>query len=209
MDQMTKLSLDWPVSQGGYRLQHNPAGPTIATGHESTSIKQVGEAQRFYDCMKIPGLYRRLAEQEHGEAGALAFVGRFGLLRGSRQSFVEDVVSHINSLRGLIRAKDRGDWEALRSWAATNKGKLKLQAHLDGSPPAMFFHPVTLLDAIYVQFFDDLGGGELQRCANPVCDTDQQWFRRGRGTTHRADAIYCSPTCQKTHAYAKLKERTK
>lgn len=38
----------------------------------------------------------------------------------------------------------------------------------------------------------------VKLCKRPDCG---EWFAYGPGTKHRETAVYCSPKCQKAHAY--------
>jgi hypothetical protein len=213
---MGKLSLPWPVDRDGYRLEAEPAlkgraAKTIAgSGKPRLLIMPAGGKQMFKDVLATDALYRRLADCSANKQGALKFVSEFGVLGRSRFEAVDSVVSLIKNVRALLRFKEKKDWEALEDWAMDNSKAFRfcLEFHA-GDPPQFFFKPVSLKDAIYAQFFQDVATGtESKLCKRPGCGT---WFYYGAGVgTHRSTAEYCSPKCQKAHAYAnKTQERVR
>ena len=175
------------------------------------SIVCNGGSVNFYDPMEVPALYERLAGSKPTEAGVLAFVSKFGFLRGSKSESVKSICDEIKVLRGLIAAKESHDWKSLQSWMIGNSKVTRLHPKFeqskDGKPPQLFFAPSTLRDAIYLQFFQDIStSSNLRLCKRPGCG---EWFTFGPGTGRRETAEYCSPKCQKAHAYDKSKSRGK
>jgi hypothetical protein len=207
--------LKWPVDQDGYRLEAEPAlkgraAKTIAgSGKPRLLIVPKGGKQVFKDVLATDALYRRLADCSANKQGALKFVSEFGVLGRSRFAPVADVVHQIKTVRALLRLKEKGNWIALEAWAmdAGETFRFCLEFHA-GDPPQFFFKPVSLKDAIYAQFFQDVATGtESKLCKRPGCGT---WFYYGAGHgTHRSTAEYCSPKCQKAHAYANKTERVR
>ncbi len=50
------------------------------------------------------------------------------------------------------------------------------------------------------------GGKQYKRCLRPGCG---EYFYYGSKTRKRSTALYCTDTCQKAHAYMKVKGQTK
>jgi hypothetical protein len=210
---MPKLSLPWPIDRDGYHIK--PARSAGTTEHANTIIESSEDAETWIvrnggedyegDRLKVDGLYRRLAGCRSTEKGALDFVRRFGFLKGECTESVNFICEKIKVFRHLISLKQSQKWESLRHWMKHESEFIRLNPELlAGDPPEVFFRPSTLLDAIYLQFFEDLSSGaNLRLCKRPGC---REWFKYGPGTLHRNTAQYCSPKCQNAHKYAKRKE---
>jgi hypothetical protein len=203
---MPKLSLPWPVDREGYRIEKVGGGRTIAEPSHTLIVRNGGPLD-FIDVMKIDGLYHRLADCPATAEGALSFVRRYGFLRrGDGDSENHDDITHtIRVVRSLLKIKEAGNWERLHLWVINNPkiGLLRPEL-LAGEPPELFFRPVTLHDAIYLQFLGDLtASANLRKCKRPGCG---EWFNYGPGTQHRNTALYCSPKCQNADKYMKRKE---
>jgi hypothetical protein len=167
-------------------------------------VRNGGEVYKG-DRLTIDGLYHRLADRRSTEKGALDFVRQFGFLKGESSESVEFICEQIKIFRHLISLKQSQKWGGIRYWLSRNSEFIRLNPELlAGDPPEVFFRPSTLLDAIYLQFFEDLSSGaNLRLCKRPGC---REWFKYGPGTLHRNTAQYCSPKCQNAHKYAKRKE---
>jgi hypothetical protein len=160
------------------------------------------------DCFKIDGLYRHLADCPLTIPGVLGFVRKYGLLRARKRESFELICGEIRAMRSLVAAMDRGNWPALNDWARQNEAVVRTSAVLHFEPdrwrPYLFFQPRDLIGAAYLQLLSNASDdAQLRQCALPGCGT---WFVYGPGHKHRETARYCSPTCQKAHAYLKTKE---
>lgn len=194
---MAKLALYWPVDVSGYHIEAPPhVGPSI--------VRNGGRLMTDRDVLQCPALYQRLADCEPTGEGALKFVSKYGFLSGTRIETVEFICQQIAIVRSLLNAKNDDDRKALDDWMANSGQAIRLHAKLQGEKtPQLFFAPRTLIDAVYLQFFQDLSTSpNLRLCARPGCD---EWFTFGPGTEHRNTAQYCSPKCQKAHTYEKTK----
>jgi hypothetical protein len=209
---MARMQLYWPIDPKGYRIEYaepasGGAADTIAgEGAKGPSISIVRNGGRldFQDRFKIDGLYRRLAGQPLTNEGSLDFVSRYGFLRATKREEVSYICHQIEVFRSLIEARDRRDSDGLLHWLNNNSHAIRLNPRISGDPLEFFFQPATLLDALYIQFFEDSeSGAEHRLCARPGCGN---WFKFGPGTDHRQTARYCSPKCQKAHAYTKTKK---
>jgi hypothetical protein len=205
---MPKLSLEWPRGLNGYEVRYGRSSPSYLESDEPGKdpyIARLGEKIETYDCMKIAGLYERLACSPPNEKGALAFVKIHGFLKRKTSEKVRQICDAIREVAPLVRAKHKGDWAKLASWAKEKGDSIRVVPVLiDGSPPQLFYRPASLYDAIFLQFFEDLStGASLKHCKRPGCP---EWFKFGPGTSHRSTAEYCSAKCQNAHKYAKRKE---
>ena len=210
---MPRMHLPWPVARNGYRIApakpaRGPAVGTIIGGFAAATdwIVRNGSEVDHRDCLAIDGLYRRLADHEPNQDGALAFANRYGLLSNREREAVQTFTDNIRIVRSLVAAAEAEDWTAIHRWLGENRKAIRFQPDLKlNGRPQFFFRPARLIDAIYAQFLEDVAGGigTMRLCARPGCGN---WFKFGPGTNHRETARYCSPKCQGAHAYAKRKE---
>jgi hypothetical protein len=168
------------------------------------------------DCFRIEGLYRRFAVADRPETyvprkpareGVLDFVRTYGLLRNSREEQLWFIRDEMKAMRSVIDAADRHDWDALDGWLRKDETRraIGVSATFYNAPgqerPDVFFKPRDLISAMYLQLLQDVTDGtELRKCARPGC---LEWFTFGAGTGRRKTKLYCGPSCQKAHAYAK------
>lgn len=202
---MPKFELDWPLDRAGYELKPAVKSKKITAMRVPAMIVRKGGELEYRERMQIPGLYNQLADCSLNEKGALDFVSRFGFLSDKRQESVDFICSQIEVVRSLRKAKKARKWERLHLWMIDNRKAIRLNPDLlAGDPPELFFRPSTLLDAIYVQFFEDLTTkANLKLCERPGC---RNWFKYGTGTGRRSTSQYCSPKCQNAAKYARMKE---
>ena len=179
-------------------------------------VAKAKRAKEFRDVLQIKDvIWRRLADTEPNAEGALDFVSEFGFLQSTKgRESVEFICEQIEVVRSIAEAIDRKDWTALRLWLLDHREAIRLcpepRLEEDRPKPILFFAPATLLDAIYVQAFQEAwGGAEFIKCDKPGCP---KYLPVGPGTGHsRVDRArrYCSPTCQKAHAYMLKKGKVK
>jgi len=215
---MARLQLFWPKDSDGYRLDDT----------ETWIVANQGEPLPMKDCFLIPGLYRRLAELRTARSrrprpanaeGALDFVENYGFLGEGLQDGREsvDFIAHeIRVARGLARAIDRKDWINIQRWAIVNSKGIRLYPEFyysgNGDRSELFFGPNRLIDAIYLQALQEVAHAtQFETCDRPGCP---EWFAVGPGTgrarvNRPGGARYCSPTCQRAHAYMKKKGASK
>ena len=213
-----QLRLLWPVDLKKYRIEPGtpPSGRTIA---ESVSggpnVVRNGGKLDFQDRFKVDGLWRRLADTEPTEDGVLDFMGNYGFLRSTRRGeSLSFICNEIEVMRNLVVAIEREDWLALDQWLLNNRNAIRLGAEFHqekGWPrPDLFFGPRTMMDAIYLQALQDATSGtDLRKCDRPGCP---EYRAVGPGTGRwrtKRPVFYCTPTCQKAHAYMKLKGESK
>ena len=228
---MSLVHLDWFWCYDGYRLEERKPrprprrGPLERTGArilnlDGGGVYVVRNSKRLKRTqpLKCEGLYRQLAACWISD-DVLAFVENHGLLTRGKEQRVDEILSDAENLRNWIRAISARNWPGLTNaleaagqdsaFGHGGIGKLGVVFHYQEGMdrPELRFRPGSLLSAIYVQvLMDATGGATLRKCLNPVCP---EWFKYGPGTEHRETAIYCSPKCQKAHAYMKLKEKRK
>lgn len=200
---MPEMSLYWPRDLDGYRTEPGAKGKTIAGSSGTRIVRNGGKLDCSSDRMKCAGLYRALAATPPTPEGALSFVCRYGFLQGQDSEDVEHICNEIAVANYLLdHAEDR---ELLARWLEENARAMRLTATI--TKDGLFFRPVSLQSAIYLQFFEDLeNGAQLRLCKRPGCET---WFKYGPGTGKRNTAQYCSTKCEKAHNYERSKEKAK
>lgn len=212
---MPKLSLRWPIDLKGYAIKPAPK-PTSKPDNRRGSILEdadplgpsviaLGGETGWYDCMERDGMYDRLARCPANENGVLEFVHQNGFLKLGRTEYVDFICNEIRVVRSLLKAKQACNWSAIHRWMEKNRKIIRTEPVLIGDdPPQLFYGPVSLHAAVYLQFFEDLStGANLKHCKRPGC---REWFKYGSGTNHRSTAEYCSAKCQNADKYARRKE---
>ena len=205
------------------QLEEQTDQPTLEI-HERRKRKPL--APLFEDRFEVSNLIRHLAEVRVGDRrkprpanaeGALAFVKTYGFLRKAHGpetvDFIVDEIKTAQSVLPLVRRKDA---RALQWWTLDNirtmGGHWKFIYFADDDKSELFFGPNSLLDAAYLQALGDVSRNtEFESCDRPGCP---EWFAVGPGSGHnlikrgpRRTRRYCSPTCQKSHAYRSRKEK--
>ena len=228
---MARLQLFWPKDSDGYHLETTPAGSfgTAIGNYDARTwiVENGGEPLPMEDRFTIPGLYRRLAEIRTARArrprpanakGAMDFVENYGFLGEGMQDGREsvDFIAHnIRVARGLVRVIDRKDWINIQRWAIVNSKSIKLYPefrYLGNDRSELFFGPGNLIDAIWLQALQDIANAtQFETCDRPGCP---EWFAVGPGTGHTrvnrpGGARYCTPKCQRAHAYMRKKGASK
>lgn len=225
-EMLENMELRWPRFTTGYDIEEAPGAraeikrnvPGVWSDGGICIVSRAGPLE-FYDPLKTDGLYRRLADGELTPEGALQFVTTFGfpvrdLLLRERLP-LKDYLEAVESMRGLLRLVEAGEWDTLadsiampaRNFFGLGRDRLgvDLQPREDNQPPAMVLKPSSLWAAIWLQLAIDVStGASLRSCAR--CG---DWFKHGPGTGRRSTAIYCSPKCQGADAYAKRKAAAK
>ena len=222
------LRLDWFRCRDGYRLEDR-ADPPPRRGRRALLLGSIAgryivrNSNKFEPTtpLKCVGLYRLLADVSDDES-ALAFVKAHGFLSRGKDARVDEVLDAAADIRKIVDAIDKKRWGAL-SDALSDAGQDsifniggvgRLGAIFDWREgmerPELHYRPGSLLGAIYLQALQDASGGaELQKCDRPGCP---KYFQVGPGTGRprlNRDAAYCTPKCQKAHAYMKLKGESK
>lgn len=185
----------------------------IGAGAFERIVRKGGQLDRATDAMKIPGLYNRLAKTLPTEKRAIEFASTFGLLTNPDSESLQTFFGLRDAVERLVAMKPqrgkRGNWDGLSDWMEKHGKSIRLHAILDsenGGSPQPFFQPQTLFDAIVLQFFEDVTTrAKLRLCARPGCG---EWFKYGPGTSppRRETAKFCSPKCQATGHYLKMRE---
>ena len=222
---MAHLQLLWPKDSDGYHLETTP---TNRWGGGITYVVANQGKPLFEDRFKIQGLYRRLAElgtarnrrpRPANAKGALDFVENYGFLEerahGHRES-VDRIAHSIRVARALVRAIDKKDWFSIERWVFENAKGIRLYPHFhyfkDEDRSELFFGPGSLIDAILLQALQDVANAtQFETCDRPGCP---EWFAVGPGTgrarvNRPGGARYCTPKCQRAHAYMKKKGASK
>ncbi len=227
---MARLQLFWPKDSDGYHLETTPAGSdTVLGSHDAQTwiVANQGKPLPMEDRFTIPGLYRRLAElgtartrrpRPANAKGARDFVENYGFLGEGLQDGREsvDFIAHnIRVARELVRVIDRKDWINIQRWTFVNASRIKLYPqfrYLGDDRSELFFGPGRLIDAIWLQALQDVANAtQFETCDRPGCP---EWFAVGPGTgrarvNRPGGARYCSPKCQRAHAYMKKRGASK
>jgi hypothetical protein len=221
-----RLACFWPHDLDGYRIveevpkPRKPGQPVtlLERTEPITWIVAVGErAPEIRDRLLVDGIWRRLADTEPSVEGALGFVTDFGFLASKRRrESAEFICQQVEVMRSVVTAIDREDWDALDLWLTDHGKTIRLRPEFrqkeDWPRPDLFFAPDTLLNGIYLKALQDATGGtELVKCDMPGCP---EWFAVGPRTGHsrvkRASGLrFCTPKCQKAHAYLRKKGELK
>jgi hypothetical protein len=208
---MPKLSMRWSKDPLGYEIKYPDSSRvpsrrrTVLTDQFDATIAPKSGQSFFYDPFAMPGLLARLASCRT-VSDVLEFVNHYGFLREQKDAYSLRFFHYeVKVARSVVEAKRLGRWHVLYNWMRENSHTIRLNpVLLEADPPELFFQPTTLSDAAYLQFFEEVATRtQLKLCARPGCG---EWFKYGPGTSHRNTAQYCSPRCQKAHAYVKLKE---
>jgi hypothetical protein len=215
-----KLILSWPHDRHAElaRTRWETAGKRagiLKGAAASFVVKNVSPTYEYYNPFEKDALYKRLAACGKNHKAVLQFVRTFGLLRQGHHGPLREqplcaIFEEIKALKSVVDAVDRRDWGALEPWLNSDvtRRTLKVAATFrwDSASlgPSLFFEPMGLISAIYLQLFQDVtNGAQLKLCARPGCG---EWFKYGSGTGRRETAEYCDPRCQKAHAYQRQKE---
>jgi len=211
---MTEMTLMWPRHQEAKLLEEAPKrGRSVATVLDMATPRtwvEVSGRVEHYDCLRVPALYKQVAQCPQTARGVLEFVRVFGFLRKRREA-VDDICHEIQAMRSVVRLADRKDWAGLEAWLLQNQQSraISLAATLHyergHKGPTLLFQPRDLISAAYLQLYQDAAkGAQMRQCANPGCG---EWFYYGPGTKpeKRETARYHSPACQKAHAYRRTK----
>ena len=218
------LRLEWFCCLDGYRLEDRvdpPGRRALLLSAAGRYIVRASSRLGLTTPLQHNGLYRILADVSDDES-ALAFVKAHGFLNGAKAKDkpVGDVLDAAAAMRWLVDAIDKKRWAALtdalnraeQDYVIFETGGIgRLGAVFDWQEgmerPNLHFRPGSLLGAIYLQALQDASGGaELQKCDRPGCP---KYFQVGPGTGRprlNRDVAYCTPKCQKAHAYMKRKE---
>ena len=200
------FKFQWEVDVGGYEIATNRTD-------EWRELRGRTGQRRKYDPFALGSdgrvLFHILADTKQTPNGYLDFANRFGLLNHSAEPEPLDVwYIAIGSMAVVVENWHEGEWDALED-AYRHHDFAQVSVHLDREPnalrPTLHVSPASLIDALWIQLAEalssDLKIRKCLRCFKP--------FPFGTGTARRNTAIYCSPKCQKSHAYAKRQETIK
>lgn len=217
------IRLEWFRCLDGYRIEDrtDPPGRRARLGSGAGRyIVRNSTRLETTTPLRCAGLYRQLADVE-GDEGTLKFVTQHGFLSRakSKDSRLDDVLGAATDMRSLVDAINKKRWGAIAD--GLNRADQDSMFQIGGigrlgavfgwrdgmERPDLYFRPGSLLGAIYLQALQDASGGaELQKCDRPGCP---KYFQVGPGTRRprlNRGVAYCTPKCQKAHAYMKRKE---
>ncbi len=222
------LRLDWFHCLDGYQLEDRADPPGRRASLLSSAgryiVRKSGRLGPTTPLLCV-GLYRQLADVSDDDS-ALEFVTRHGFPERAKakDTRVSDVLDAAQGMRHLVRMIDMKLWDVLTS-ALCRTGQDPDSIFQSGGigrlgaifewrkgmeRPELHYRPGSLLSAIYLQALQDVSfGAELQKCDRPGCP---KYFQVGPGTGRprlNRGVAYCTPTCQKAHAYIKRKGEVK
>ena len=220
------LRLDWFRCLDGYRLEDRVDPPgrraLLLEGSAGRYIVRNSTKLEPNKPLQCVGLYRQLADVSDDDS-ALEFVTRHGFLERpkAKDTRLSDILDDAKDMRHMVRMINLKLWDVLTGLldrtgqnpdAIFQSGRLgRLGAVFDWregmARPELHYRPGNLLNAIYLQALQDASGGaELKKCDRPGCP---EYFQVGPGTGRlrlNRPVAYCTPKCQKAHAYMKRKE---
>lgn len=218
------IHLDWFKCPDGYHLEEEPEtaadknARVVRFGDRLPGMHVVQNSNIRVPAASLgfPALYRILADTPPSPVGALSFIEKFGFLHDHRDT--EDSVrmfrDAVLNMRRLLKLIDQADWQSIGRWldrhgqenpltTGGGLGGLGLLLDLNSEDaPRISFRPVNLRAGLFVQAIQEATISVRHgKCRAPGCSN---YFRIGRSQGGlREGANYCSPKCQKAHAYAK------
>ena len=220
------LRLDWFRCLDGYRLEDRVDPPgrgalllgSIAGRYIVRNSSKL-ESHKPLECV---GLYRQLADVSDDDS-ALEFVTRHGSLERPKvkDTRLSVILDGARVMRRFVEMIDRKRWDILKDLldrtgqdpdAKFQSGGLgRLGAVFDWREgmerPELHYRADGLWSAFSLQALQDAStGAELKKCDRPGCP---EYFQVGPGTGRlrlNRGVAYCTPKCQKAHAYMKRKE---
>lgn len=213
---MSLFYLDWQRDRDGYRIEEPiPAPPgrssILVSGSESMIVRNGGKLLGT-EPLNYPGMWREFAACKTPD-DALAFVAKYGFLSRADTDAepVGQILDHAKSVHVLQRESEflapLDAWDVMARWLQKYRlGRCSVvirPPRKQGEGPQIQARPDSLLHAIYTQALQAITGGtHYEPCQNSLC---RNWFVIGPNGK-RPEAKYCSPTCQKQHAYLKTRE---
>jgi hypothetical protein len=224
---MPLFHLDWVVCANGYRIEEREFHKRLgAVGPNRSGPHIVANSEHWEQNtpLKTPGLYRQLADCEESPEGVLGFINLHGFLHAQKSPAepVADAIVMIRATKKFVEDIENQDWGSLEDSAFSVQilhryigglvsgvlfqthpysEQLKL-SHLNR--PILTIRPANLAVALQVQAMEDASLGiNLRNCKNPECP---EYLG---SNSHRPQAEYCSPKCQRHHSYLKRKAAKK
>jgi hypothetical protein len=201
---MQNITFEWKKCRFGYRIvppkKGEPAGLAMLRPAGPAPDRRPGskdfETIRPLDHHKA--LFRDFADLST-QRDFVEFASKWGLLTDTHDD--EDLATwqvESGSMRSALASWEAGKFAGLENLFNDYRWARLAIRFRNG---ALALEPRNLRDAMWVQLAVSLTKREHHR----ACLWCKTWFPYGAGTEHRASALYCSPKCQKAHAYQKLK----
>jgi hypothetical protein len=176
-----------------FTWKYDPKGYHFVESRGPMRIVRAGSNGAEKLCRPLNGEeFRIFASQAHTPQGALDFVHRYGPLTWegwdeAKGDLVLLIQVNAVAMRALLDATQNG-----RSKPGVEAPDITVHATViwdqAAKAPRWCFRPNTLLDALWLQFGQEVTRGvKMQTCQH--CGA---WFQAGAGTGRRADAKFCS-----------------
>jgi hypothetical protein len=184
--QLPIIDFVWSRDPKGYRLEEGPPRRIVRNGPN--------RSEEF--CRPLGGEeFRIFASIAGSPSGALEFVQRYGPLTWAGWDetggdYVDLVIRNADEMRELLNASCEGSSPVTKPGAMSPYSTLHACVIWDPAAKALKWHfqPNTLLDALWLQFGQEVTRGAKIR----ACQHCGAWFEAGAGTGRRADAKFCS-----------------
>lgn len=183
------IELIWHRDTTGYKiLSAIPANPkaTIALSRETPEriVANGGKKIAYRPLEKHPCLFSEFAEIKQTARGVLAFVNKYGRLKGfGNYDPVPEILQAAQDMKLLLRKNNS---------RAVKVQNIRFNSTLDfdaQGKPSLILSPKTLLDGLWLQLGESLADG---RTSSAMCLQCQTRFLAGPGTGRRLDAKFCS-----------------
>jgi hypothetical protein len=206
MADFSLIRLDWSVDSGGYDLVEVPAAkrsaailrtPTPAFDLTPTPTSGLyvtprgGKSKPYTARVRERNIFLDLAGMTRSPDGALAFVGKWGLLDiGSNVSgSVEEMISASELMERRLNIVKKG------GTALAELCRERWEFRLDGEfrDGEVVVRVKNLKAFCWLEFLQaHAAGGDFSQCANPKCGAWRRYPTTGRPNK------YCSEACKKT-----------
>jgi hypothetical protein len=198
------IDFEWSVAHR-YEIEPSKDNPARRV------IRQVGKGSDPTRPLELPTLLAvAFSELDGSPEQCLKFARSYGLLRtpaGKGPELFDGpdgwlhsiklMKSVINATTAMVSPSPR--WPRIRMPLELAKVEIALVSGLPDPRPTLVLQPVTLWDAMIVQFaqFKASGNNEMV-----ICEYCNKWFKRGINGK-RSDARFCSRSCQNKFDYRK------
>jgi hypothetical protein len=213
------FQFQWRVDQDGYDTTVESGRDVYGRPGEFEVIRPRGSRWRYYRPLETDGLWLSFADTCRTRAGALQFVGEYGLLHDvqDRVDKILLVAERLWEIAEKLHAGDRQSAAAIFNTRSLEDpfNLPEMAEYVDWSldTPGVFepaFCPRQFEDALKHQACEAISGNRrFRRCRNKGC---ANWFRLGPraardgGHTYTARREFCSDRCRIAHARQSRRE---
>ncbi|MEX2628657.1 MAG: hypothetical protein WD341_01875 [Tistlia sp.] len=194
---------EWQVDSKGYRFErsHKPKGSLLGRREHDAIVRRGGGLQTRHPLEHFDTLYKQFSELDDSVEAYIDFASKFGPLTENGHAPegdpVEDWRFWVSYMKHLIVVREVDPQKLIYDAPSpTEFGRMRarLVAQGPGGRPALRLIPVSLRDALWLQFAQStVSGADLR-----TCDWCGTWFESGGGAGRRAGARFCSEKCRST-----------